>query len=175
MFFSILIAIVVLQRCVELQVAKGNEKWIRSQGGYEVGEAHYKLIVAMHLLFFVSLITEVQYHQRELASWWVLPFILFIVAQGLRVWSLTSLGRFWNTKIMVLPDHSLVKKGPYRYLKHPNYVVVATEILALPFIFQAYFTLIVFTILNAFVLRFIRIPAEERALGIIRTEETDKS
>src|SRR5690606_20225813 len=95
--------------------------------------------------------------------WWVF-LIVFAAAQILRVWALASLGRFWNTKILVLPGAKKVKKGPYRWLPHPNYIVVALEILSLPLIFGAWRTALVFTIANALLLLLVRIPAEEKAL-----------
>ncbi|HET6872075.1 MAG TPA: isoprenylcysteine carboxylmethyltransferase family protein, partial [Sporolactobacillaceae bacterium] len=99
-----------------------------------------------------------------LAFWECAPLIIFILCQVFRIWVLTSLGPFWNTKILVLPGAEVVVKGPYRYIKHPNYLVVALEILVLPLIFQAFLTAFVFTLLNACLLLGVRIPAEERAL-----------
>jgi methyltransferase len=163
MFFSILLAILIIQRLTELWIARKNEAWMREHGAYEVGKSHYKYIVAVHVMFFVSLLLEVQYTDRGIAEWWMIPFFFFIVAQILRVWSITSLGRYWNTRIIILPGINVVSKGPYRFLRHPNYLIVATEILVIPLIFQAYFTAILFTLLNALVLS-IRIPIEEKAL-----------
>lgn len=162
-FFWILILLVCLQRIAELAVAKRNEKWMLQQGAYEAGASHYPFIVALHVSFFISLILEVVFFDKTLSTWWPLWFSLFVVAQFARVWSLRSLGRFWNTKIIVLPGASIVKKGPYRWIRHPNYVVVVTEILVLPLLFQAYYTAFIFSVLNAFILS-IRIAAEEQAL-----------
>lgn len=145
-------------------IAKRNEKWVIEHGGFEIGRSHYKYIVGMHILFFVSLIGEVIYFEREVASWWWIPFSLFLVAQSLRIWSISSLGHFWNTKIMILPNAEVVAKGPYQFMRHPNYVIVATEILVLPLIFQAYGTAILFTILNIAILS-VRIRIEEWALS----------
>jgi methyltransferase len=163
MWFSILYTLLVLQRIVELRIAKKNERWMKDKGAYEVGRSHYKYIVALHVLFFISLFIEVQIGRRDLASWWFIPFVFFIMAQCLRVWSILSLGRFWNTRILILPGTNVVTKGPYRFMRHPNYFIVITEILVVPLIFQAYFTAILFTLLNAMLLS-VRIPIEERAL-----------
>ncbi|MFP3360072.1 isoprenylcysteine carboxylmethyltransferase family protein, partial [Planococcus sp. SIMBA_143] len=89
---------------------------------------------------------------------WTIMLGIFVLAQFLRFWTIKSLGRFWNTKIIVLPDANVVKKGPYRYIKHPNYVIVALEIISLPLIFSSYITAIVFTLLNGILLLKVRIP-----------------
>lgn len=162
-FFYILIGLVVVQRIMELLLAKKNEKWMLQDGAYEVGANHYKLIVLMHIFFFISLIVEVHFYKREFVSWGYMFLVLFIIAQIMRVWALYSLGRFWNTKIIVLPGAPVIQKGPYKYMRHPNYVVVAMELLALPLLFQAYITAIIFTLLNI-ALMSIRIPLEEKAL-----------
>ncbi|WP_227938713.1 isoprenylcysteine carboxyl methyltransferase family protein [Alkalihalobacillus deserti] len=157
------ILLVVVQRIVEVLIANRNAKWIRSQGGYEAGKDHYKYIVALHFLFFISLLIEVTVTNHTFMLWSVLPLVVFLLAQLGRVWALSSLGRFWNTRIMILPGAKVIAKGPYRYLRHPNYAIVVTELACLPLIFQAYWTAIVFTILNAVILS-TRIQVEERAL-----------
>lgn len=161
--FGILIAFVCLQRIVELVIARRNEKWMLEKGGYEAGASHYPFIVALHIGFFISLISEVIFFDKTASSWWPFWLFLFLAAQAVRVWSLWSLGRFWNTKIIVLPGAKVVKKGPYRWIRHPNYAVVITEILVLPLLFQAYYTAFIFSVLNAIILS-IRITAEEQAL-----------
>ncbi|MFC0469268.1 isoprenylcysteine carboxyl methyltransferase family protein [Halalkalibacter kiskunsagensis] len=159
----IFITLVILQRIVEVMIANRNAEWIKRQGGYEAGRGHYKFLVALHALFFVSLLIEVTVVDSRFVFWAVAPLFLFLLAQICRVWALTALGRFWNTRIMILPGAQVVAKGPYRYLRHPNYVIVVTELACLPLIFQAYWTAILFTILNALVLS-IRIKVEEQAL-----------
>ncbi|MBO0588479.1 isoprenylcysteine carboxyl methyltransferase family protein [Sporosarcina sp. E16_8] len=163
MVFSIVISIVILQRLIELVVAKRNEKWMRSQGAFEAGAAHYPLMVAMHTAFFISLLAEVILLDRSLSSVWILFLVIFLVAQIARIWCLTSLGKFWNTKIIILPGADVVQKGPYKWVRHPNYVIVTTELLVLPLMFGAYLTAIIFTLLNVWMLS-VRIPAEEKAL-----------
>jgi len=172
LFFSCVIGFVVVQRLIELMIANRNAEWIRARGGYEVGKGHYKYIVMLHIGFFLSLVGEVVIFQREMAVWWWLPFLLFLVAQFGRIWSLTSLGPFWNTRIMILPGAKVIAKGPYRYMKHPNYFIVVLELITLPLIFQAYGTLVLFTLLK-FMLLAIRIPQEEKALSeVTNYEET---
>lgn len=163
-FFYLLLGFVILQRLLEVAYARSNERLMKQQGAIEAGAGHYKWIVLLHVLFFVSLLVEVEMWEPSYGRGWLVFFAIFIVAQVLRVWALASLGRFWNTKILVLPGATKVKSGPYRWIPHPNYVVVAMEIAALPLIFGAWRTAIVFSIANALLLLLVRIPAEEKAL-----------
>ncbi|KQL53750.1 isoprenylcysteine carboxyl methyltransferase [Heyndrickxia shackletonii] len=165
MFFVIFISVIIIQRIVELWIAKKNEIWIKKQGGVEAGKNHYKLMVLIHSCFILSLLAEVFGLKRSLiANWWIL-IALFILSQIGRVWVIISLGRFWNTKILVLPDAKIIKKGPYRWLKHPNYIIVTLELIIIPLLFQAYYTLIAFFIFNLLILS-VRIPTEERMLSL---------
>ncbi|RBW70345.1 isoprenylcysteine carboxyl methyltransferase family protein [Bacillus taeanensis] len=166
--FWFIILFVIVQRIVELVIAKRNEKWIIKNGGIEAGAEHYKWIVLLHVSFFVSFIIEYSLN-GTLLKWWIFPFIFFSFAQVLRIWSLLSLGRYWNTKILIIPNSKVIKKGPYQYMRHPNYLVVCLELLMLPLMFNAYFTAVLFTLLNSYLLLFIRIPAEEKIL----LEQTD--
>lgn len=163
MIFYIILSIVIIQRLLELVIAKRNEKNMRAQGAYEVGASHYPLMILLHVSFFISLLIEVNIFNLTPSPLFLLFLVMFLCVQGLRIWCLTSLGSFWNTKIIVLPGAHVVTKGPYKYLRHPNYLVVSMEIALLPLMFEAYFTAICFTILNAIMLS-IRIPTEERAL-----------
>ncbi|MGG3890120.1 isoprenylcysteine carboxyl methyltransferase family protein [Metabacillus fastidiosus] len=163
--FTVLFTILVIQRITELFIAKRNEKWMMAKGGVKHGEKHYPLIVVVHTLFLISLITEVTVFHKGLSSLWsfILPFLL--LTQIIRYWAVMSLGPYWNTKIIILPDSEVVAKGPYRFMRHPNYVVVALEILFIPLLFNAYITAVLFTISNIF-LMIIRIPEEEKALQL---------
>ncbi|TWT02345.1 isoprenylcysteine carboxyl methyltransferase family protein [Planomicrobium sp. CPCC 101079] len=163
-FFWIVFGFVIVQRLLEIMYAKSNERRMKQQGAIEAGASHYKWIVLLHVLFFVSLLLEVLYMEVIRDGAWFFFLLLFIVAQILRVWALASLGQFWNTKILVLPGAEKVKSGPYRWIPHPNYVVVALEIASLPMIFGAWRTALVFTIANALLLLLVRIPAEKKAL-----------
>ncbi|WP_445683388.1 isoprenylcysteine carboxyl methyltransferase family protein [Solibacillus sp. FSL W8-0474] len=162
MFFYLVLAFIIIQRLVELLIAKRNEKSMLAKGAYEVGASHYPFMILLHVSFFVSLIVEVIYFTGQLTPQYILIFI-FLLLQLLRVWCLASLGPFWNTKIIILPGANVVVKGPYSYIRHPNYLVVCLEIAVIPLMFQAYFTAICFTILNLIILS-IRIPLEEKAL-----------
>jgi methyltransferase len=136
---------------------------MKSQGAIEFGQGHYPAMVAIHTGFFLFFITEVMLLNKELADYWPFLLALFILTQVMRVWALASLGRFWNTKIIILPGANVIKRGPYKIIKHPNYLIVAIELIVIPLMFNAYVTAAVFTLLNILILS-IRIPAEEKAL-----------
>ncbi|RNF39154.1 isoprenylcysteine carboxyl methyltransferase family protein [Planococcus salinus] len=163
-FFTILVALVIVQRLLEVMYARFNEQRMKSQGAIEAGAEHYKWIVLLHVLFFVSLTAEGSYLGGQPGPAWSMFLVVFVIAQVLRVWALASLGRFWNTKILVLPGAEKVRSGPYKWIPHPNYVVVAMEIAALPLIFGAWRTALFFSLANALLLLLVRIPAEEKAL-----------
>lgn len=169
MFFLLLVGFVILQRLLEVLYARFNEKVMKRQGAIEFGAGHYKWIVLLHVLFFLSLLLEVWAIGPEFGTGWQFFLVAFAIAQFLRVWALSSLGRFWNTKILILPGADKVKKGPYRWLPHPNYLVVALEIVSLPLIFGAWRTALIFTIANALLLLLVRIPAEEKALQQLKS------
>jgi methyltransferase len=161
--FEIFLAVVIIQRIGELVIAKRNERWMKEQGGVEYGKPQYVFIVAVHALFFVSFGLEVLRQKKEISPYWTILFFLFLLTQIGRVWALLSLGKYWNTKIIVVPNATLINKGPYKFLKHPNYLIVTIEFFIIPLLYQAYGTLIAFSLLNALILM-VRIPAEERAL-----------
>lgn len=164
-FFWIVLGILLLQRTGELCLAARNARFIRAMGGHEIGAEHYPYIVALHILFFTSLLLEVTMSQPfSLPPWWMLSFALFLTAQILRYWCIWSLGIRWNTRILVLPGSTPTIRGPYRFIRHPNYLVVAIELFALPMTFCAPFTAFSFTLLNAWLLLRIRIPLEEKAV-----------
>ncbi|MUV39818.1 uncharacterized protein JNUCC1_03702 [Lentibacillus sp. JNUCC-1] len=159
----IFIGFLSVQRGLELVIAKQNERWMLQQGAVERGQRHYKLFIAVHILFFIALIAETSWRNDQAMTLNLVLFTLFIIVQLLRVWCITALGRFWNTKIIVLPGVSLIQKGPYKYVKHPNYIVVALEFIIIPLLFGAYYTAFLFPMLHFLLLK-VRIPQEERAL-----------
>ncbi len=163
MIFIFIISLVIMQRVIELMIAKKNESYMLAKGAYEVGGEHYPFMIALHVAFFVSLLIEVLFFQNTLSTFFPILFIFFLIVQCIRIWCLATLGKFWNTKIIILPGANVVKKGPYKLFRHPNYFVVCTEILILPLMFNAYFTAITFTLLNIAMLA-VRIPVEENAL-----------
>ncbi|WP_249597589.1 isoprenylcysteine carboxyl methyltransferase family protein [Peribacillus frigoritolerans] len=163
MIFAIFIILIAIQRLVELYIAKQNEKQLKAGGAIEYGESHYKWMVLMHLSFFIVLIIEVVALERDISGLWPIWLTLFLIAQSGRIWVIRSLGKHWNTKIIVVPDAEVVIKGPYKFFKHPNYIIVATEILVISLLFNAYYTAIIFSLLNVWMMM-VRIPLEEKAL-----------
>ena len=159
MYFIIFILFVIIQRLSELYIAKGNEKWLRSQGAVEYGKEHYLFIVALHTLFIISIIVE--YILRGNTPIDFVFLILFVLLLLFKFWALSSLGKYWNTKIFRVPGASPVKKGPYKLFKHPNYFIVICEIAIIPMVFHLYYTAIIFTVLNAIMLT-VRIRVENQ-------------
>ncbi len=157
------VLLVAVQRLFELRLARRNERWALARGAAEWGRGHYPLIVGLHSLWLVSTLVEGLLRGPALPVYWPAALTLFLLVQPLRYWAILSLGDHWNTRVLVVPGAKLVARGPYRYLRHPNYVVVAVEILTFPLLFGAWITALVFTILNAAVLR-VRIGEENRAL-----------
>ncbi len=162
--FTALVAFLIAQRLFELMLAEKNRRWSLARGGVESGQRHYYVIVGMHSLYYASLIIERDYFSRTWSPAWPLLLGILVLAQALRIWVIVTLGPFWNTRIIVIPGRNLVRNGPYRFVRHPNYVVVSVELAAVALLCDAYLTALCFTVANAFVLR-IRIREEELALA----------
>ena len=157
-----ILGFVTLQRLVELRLADRNSRRLLAEGAIEYGRGHYPFIVALHMLWLAAL------------WWWVpgrpidIPLLLFFLLLQLgRVWVIATLGERWTTRIIVKPGAPLVKSGPYRFLNHPNYLIVTLEIAILPLVFGLWQIALVFSLLNAIILS-IRIGAENRALASLR-------
>ena len=161
---ALAVGCVALQRLLELRLSRRNERLLRARGAIERGRGHYPLMVALHALWLLSMLIEGLLRGPGLPALWPIPAALFLLVQPLRYWSIRSLGDCWNTRILVVPNAKLVARGPYRYLRHPNYVVVAVEVATFPLIFGAWVTALVFSVLNAALL-FVRIREENRALA----------
>lgn len=163
--FIIIMSFVLLQRVSELFISGRNEKFLRKNGAVEYGKSHYKYIVILHTLFLISVAAEYlfNYDYKNTAEFNILLLFLFIVLQVFRFYTIYSLGKYWNTRIFRIPGAPLVKTGIYKYLKHPNYLIVAAEILIIPLTFGCYFTAVLFSILNLIILS-VRIKAENIAL-----------
>lgn len=159
MYFIPFILFVITQRLSELYIARNNEKWLRSQGAVEYGKNHYPYIVALHTLFIISIIAE--YILRPGLSMDYVFLLLFILLLAFKFWALSSLGKYWNTKIFRVPGTGPVKKGPYKLFKHPNYFIVICEIIIIPMVFHLYYTAVIFTVLNAIMLT-VRIKVENK-------------
>jgi methyltransferase len=160
---ELILGLVTLQRLGELILARRNTDRLRAHGAYEVAAGHYPLIVGLHAAWLAGLWYFVVWRRPDMAVS-LIWLGVFVVLQALRVWVIATLGRRWTTRIMVLPGASLVAGGPYRFVSHPNYCVVAAEILVLPLVFGLIGYGLVFSVLNAAIL-WIRIRAEEAALG----------
>ena len=169
--FWIFILILIIQRLSELVLARRNEKFVRAKGAVEYDVRGYKVIVFMHIAFFISLVSEYILLGRTLNHLWIPLLIVFLLTQILRYWAISTLGYYWNTKILVTPGTVAVTNGPYKYLNHPNYVAVIIEIAVIPLIFSCYITAVIFSILNMLVLRR-RIIIEERALSTLNDKNS---
>lgn len=164
----LLFSLIVIQRMIELRIARRNREWVLALGAIEYGAGHYMLFYMLHIGWFISWITEYLTAHSKIDSFWPLWLALFMAAQALRYWCIHSLGRYWNTRILVIPGATLVTKGPYQYLPHPNYLAVAVEIFTVPAMFGAWLTALVFSIANAILILGVRIPKEEQALKRLR-------
>lgn len=158
-------AAIGLQRLAELRLAKRNEAWAREQGAKEFGAKHYPLFFVLHTGWLIAFPIEAIVRGVGLGPYWWAFLAVFVSAQGLRYWAIGTLGKRWNTRILILPDAAPIEAGPYRLVRHPNYVAVIAELVAVPLMFGATITALVVSVLNAILLFGIRIPAENRALG----------
>jgi methyltransferase len=164
--YALLIAAVAVERIAELVVSQRNLSWSRARGGTEFGARHYPAMVALHTGLLVGCVVEAFYRPFLPALGWPMLAVV-LAAQALRWWCITTLGHQWNTRVVVIPDLRRVTGGPYRFFSHPNYVAVVVEGIALPLVHTAWVTAVVFTMLNAVVLR-TRIGVENTALERLR-------
>jgi methyltransferase len=159
---SMLLAFVTIERLCELLLARRNTNALLAKGAYEAAPGHYMFIVTLHAVWLAGL--WVLAWDKPIEPGWLAVFILL---QGLRFWVLATLGKRWTTRIIVLPGSPLVRTGPYRFLSHPNYVVVIGEIAVLPLCFGLVWYALAFSALNALVLA-VRIREENSALSELR-------
>lgn len=150
-----------LQRLLEVRYARANERWAREQGATEYGKEHYWTFFVLHPAWLLSMLLEGRVN-RGRVNWAMLAGLLLL--QPLRYWVIRTLGRYWNTKILIVPGGERIVAGPFKWLKHPNYTVVALELAAGPLVVGAWRTSLAFSLLNAALLLLVRIPAEEAAL-----------
>jgi methyltransferase len=158
-----LLALVVLQRIGELMYASRNTTALKLRGGIEYGRRHYPLIVLLHASWLTAIAIGIRRDPAVRAS----PLMLFVLLQALRAWVLVTLGSYWTTRVISIPGAPLVLRGPYRFVSHPNYLVVIGEMALLPLVFGQVRNAIVFSVLNAVVLAW-RIRIEEAAIGARR-------
>jgi methyltransferase len=163
--YTALVALVAAGRLVELRIAKRNLRDLLARGGVEVAPGHYRWMVLLHAAFLAACPLEVWLFDRPFLPVLGIPMLLLAgLATGLRYWVIRTLDGRWTTRIVVLPGVPPVTGGPYRLLRHPNYLAVITEMLALPLVHTAWLTAVVFSLLNAMILR-VRIRAEEAGLS----------
>ena len=154
----VILTLVSAQRLGELVLARKNTARLMAQGGVETGAGHYPLIVALHAAWLVGLFLLAW--DRPVNWFWMGVFVLLQLG---RVWVIASLGERWTTRIITVPGEPLIRRGPYRFVSHPNYLVVAAEIAVLPLAFDLIAFAAVFSVLNALILA-IRIRAESAVL-----------
>jgi methyltransferase len=163
--YVLLVLAVGAERLAELVVAQRHLRWAFDRGGVEHGRRHYPAMVALHTGLLAGCVAEVVWLDRPFLPWLGWPMLAVVVAaQALRWWCIATLGPQWNTRVVVVPGLPLVTGGPYRWLRHPNYVAVVAEGVALPLVHTGWLTALAFTVLNAGVLA-VRIRCEDRALA----------
>ena len=153
-----------LERGVELRLSRRNAAWARRLGAIEYGQRHLRWMKALHAAFFVGCVGEVWLFSRPFMPALAWPCLgVALASQALRYWTIATLGRRWNVAVLVMPGVPVVTKGPFRFLKHPNYLAVVAEGVAVPLIHSAFLTALVFSLLNSWLLA-VRIRCEENAL-----------
>jgi methyltransferase len=160
--YDLLIVAVAVERLAELAVSKRNLAWSKARGGREYGFAHYPAMVALHVGLLLGCVVEAAHRPFVPALGWPM-FVLVMLSQALRWWCIATLGPRWNTRVVVVPGLALVTSGPYKWFKHPNYVAVVVEGVALPLVHTAWITALTFTVLNAALLS-VRTRCENAAL-----------
>ena len=163
----IILALVALQRLVEVVYADRNTRALLANGAVEVGAAHYPFIVLLHVTWLIAVILLLP---AGATIHWV-PFVIFLLLQMARIWVIATLGPYWTTRIITLDRAPLVRTGPYRLVRHPNYLIVAGEIAMLPLAFGEVFVCLLFSVLNGAVLAW-RIRTEDTALAVRRATGT---
>lgn len=161
-----LMALLGIERIVELTISRRNAAWAFNRGGVETGRGHFGFMKVLHTGFLFACCVEVLVLGRPFIPFLGYPMLaVALAAQALRYWAIHSLGPYWNVRVIVVPGETARASGPYRYLRHPNYLAVILEGIAVPLIHGAWITAIVFTVLNALLLS-VRIRCEERALSM---------
>lgn len=159
MIAYLIIGAVALERLCELFYAERNTRALLARGAVEAGRAHYPIIVLLHAAWLVAIILALP---KPPVIYWI-PFAIFLLLQAARIWVIATLGPYWTTRIITLPNAPLVRSGPYRFIRHPNYAVVVGEIAVFPLVFGEVWVAVVFSIANALMLWW-RIRQEDAAL-----------
>ena len=169
-FFTVLVLAVGVERLAELRVSRRNAAWSLDRGGFEVGRGHYPVMVLLHSGMLVGMLVEAWLvRPRVTPAFAAVMLVLVLASQCLRWWCIGTLGRRWNTRVIVVPGLPLVRSGPYRFLDHPNYVAVVVEGAALPLVHAAWVTAVVFTVANVALLT-VRLRVENAALEAVESE-----
>ncbi|GAA5116516.1 isoprenylcysteine carboxylmethyltransferase family protein [Alloalcanivorax gelatiniphagus] len=165
--FTVLVGLVGIERVAELVVSVRNAAWSKQRGGVETGLGHFPFMVVLHTGLLVGALAEAWLRRPDVPSLLAWTMLTLVVAsQVLRWWCIATLGRRWNTRVIVVPGLAPVAAGPYRLMRHPNYVAVVVEGVALPLVHAAWITAVVFTVLNAGLLA-VRIRVEDQALATL--------
>jgi methyltransferase len=163
-WFTLLVLAVAVERLAEMAVARRNATWSFARGGVETGRGHWPVMVVLHVGLLVGCLVEVWGADPPFLPWLGWPMLaLVVLAQALRWWCIRTLGHQWNPRVIVVPGLPRVTTGPYRWMRHPNYVAVVVEGVALPLVHSAWVTALLFTVLNAVLLR-TRLRVERQAL-----------
>jgi methyltransferase len=163
-WFVVLVVAVGIERLVELVVSRRNAAWSLARGGREVAAGQFRIMVVIHVGLLLGSVLEVLLRRPPFVPTLGFPMLALVIASnGVRWWCIAVLGRQWNTRVIVVPGMGRVTRGPYRVLRHPNYVAVVVEGFALPLVHTAWITAVLFTLANAAVL-VARIRAEDHAL-----------
>ncbi|MFB6849057.1 isoprenylcysteine carboxyl methyltransferase family protein [Streptomyces sp. NPDC056373] len=163
-WYALLVLAIGAERLAELVVARRNASWTLARAGVEHGRGHYPAMVTLHTGLLLCCLLEPALADRPFVPALGPPMLVLVVlAQALRWWCVMTLGPYWNTRVIVVPGARLVGTGPYRFLRHPNYVAVVVEIAALPLVHGAWLSALVFTVANAWLLT-VRIRCENAAL-----------
>jgi len=171
--FTVLVVLVGVERVAELVVSKRNAAWSFGRGGTESGRGHYPAMVVLHSGFLVAMLVEAWVRRPDVSpalAWSMLTLV--VASQALRWWCIATLGRRWNTRVIIVPGLAPVRSGPYRLIPHPNYVAVVIEGAALPLVHLAWVTALVFTVANAALLS-VRLRVENEALATLPRDLAD--
>lgn len=163
----VLLAVIAAERLLELVVASRHARWATAHGGIEYGRRHYPVMVALHTGLLLGTLVEVAVVPRTFVpdlGWAALTGV--VLANGARWWCIHTLGNQWNTRVIIIPGLPLVSRGPYRWVRHPNYAIVVTEGIALPLVYNAWLTATMFTVANAALLS-VRLRVENKALQLV--------
>lgn len=166
----LVVGAVILQRLLELLVARRNTRKLMAQGAVEYGAGHYPFLVLLHAAWLAALVLSIT--PATTINWYWLG--VYALLQIVRVWTMASLGRFWTTRIIILPTAPLRARGPYKFLRHPNYVIVAGEIAVLPLVFGLWQIAAVFSIANVALMR-VRLACENATLAARRSVTSSDS